>query len=485
MAKVIEFPFSSREPVSADSPGMSGGSSQLWDEEFIRQYDVSGPRYTSYPTALQFHEEFGHEDYESAIEGSEESRKPLSIYVHLPFCASLCYYCACNKIVTQDKARMRSYLDSLIAEIRLLAGKVGRNRPVYQMHWGGGTPNYYDGPELTELMYQMGRHFNLIQSDRSEYSIEIDPRHVDHTRLGLIRGIGFNRISFGIQDFDETVQRGINRLQPYDMIRELVEAARSYRFKSINLDLIYGLPHQTTATAEDTLRRVIELAPDRVSLFNYAHLPARFKSQALLDEAALPTPDEKLRILCLASRMMTDAGYVYIGMDHFARPDDALAMAAGTGTLQRNFQGYTTGKSSDLIGLGVSAISQVGEVYCQNAKSVSEYQALVSDGVLPIVSGLSLTDEDIVRRDIIMDILCQHCIDPGLISARTGTRFEQRFFREIGELHVMIEQGLLTLQDGIYSVTQRGRLVARRICMVFDAHLPDHLRGGRQFSRVL
>lgn len=485
MANVIDFSLQGRDPVNPDSQRVSGSSAQLWDEEFIRQYDVSGPRYTSYPTALQFHEEFSGSDYEAAIERSGGSRRPLSLYVHLPFCASLCYYCACNKVVTQDKSRMRSYLDSLIGEIRLLSAKVGRSRPVYQMHWGGGTPNYYDGPELTELMYQLGRHFNLVQGDRSEYSIELDPRHVDEKRLGLIRGIGFNRISFGIQDFDETVQRGINRMQPFDAVRELVDAARSYRFTSINLDLIYGLPHQSRTTIASTLDRVIQLAPDRVSLFNYAHLPARFKSQALLDEAALPSPDEKLKMLCLASRMMTDAGYVYIGMDHFARPDDALAVAAVSGSLHRNFQGYTTGKASDLIGLGASSISQVDDVYCQNAKSVSEYQSLLAEGRMPVVAGLKLTGDDSLRRDIIMDILCQHRIDPVVIEAQSGIRFNEQFAGELQELERMTDQGLLTKQNGVYLVTPRGRLVARRICMLFDVYLPEHLKHGRLFSRVL
>lgn len=485
MVNVIDFPLQAREAIRMDGPGTLGAAASLWDEEFIRQYDVSGPRYTSYPTALQFHEEFSASDYEAAIERSGGSRRPLSLYVHLPFCASLCYYCACNKMVTQDKSRMRSYLDSLIGEIRLLSAKVGRNRPVYQMHWGGGTPNYYDGPELTELMYQLGRHFNLVQGDRSEYSIELDPRHVDETRLGLIRGIGFNRISFGVQDFDDTVQRGINRIQPFEVIHGLVEAARSYRFKSINLDLIYGLPHQSRTTVVSTLERVIQLAPDRVSLFNYAHLPARFKSQALLDEAALPSPDEKLKMLCLASQMMTDAGYVYIGMDHFAKPGDALALAAGSGSLHRNFQGYTTGKSSDLLGLGASAISQVDDVYCQNAKTVSEYQSLVKEGRFPVVSGLKLTEDDTLRRDIIMDILCQHRVDPALIEARSGIRFKERFAAEWAELQRMVGQGLLTEQNGAYLVTPRGRLVARRICMLFDVYLPEHLKHGRQFSRVL
>jgi oxygen-independent coproporphyrinogen-3 oxidase len=276
MANVIDFPAHSREATCPSRPQGQGPLEALWDESFIRQYDVSGPRYTSYPTALQFHEEFTASDHEAAVLRSLNSRKPLSIYIHLPFCASLCYYCACNKMVTQDRSRMRSYLDALITEIRMMSARVGRSRPVYQMHWGGGTPNYYEGGELTELMYQVGRHFNLVQGERAEYSIEIDPRQIDEKGLGLIRGIGFNRLSFGIQDFDETVQQGINRIQPFSMIRDLVTAARSYRFKSINLDLIYGLPCQSTSSIRSTLERVIDLMPDRVSLFNYAHLPARF-----------------------------------------------------------------------------------------------------------------------------------------------------------------------------------------------------------------
>lgn len=461
------------------------GGHALWDEAFIKLHDVSGPRYTSYPTALQFHEEFTRQDYEQALKRSNESRRPLSLYLHLPFCQSLCYYCACNKVVTQNKEKMRSYLDHLIQEIRIVAQKVGKNRPVVQMHWGGGTPTYFDDSELTELMYHLGRHFNIANGDRAELSIEIDPRTVNPERLGLLRGLGFNRVSFGIQDFDLEVQQGINRIQSYEMVRDLVLATRSYKFKSINLDLIYGLPYQTVASVLRTIDVVVELAPERISLFNYAHLPARFKSQGLLDEAALPPPEEKLKILCASAARLLAAGYVHIGMDHFAKPGDDLAVAYAQGELHRNFQGYTTNKSADLLGLGVSSISQIDTVYCQNSRSLTEYEVLIDEGEVPVVAGVSLTREDIIRRDVIMALICQNTLEPKSIENLYDIDFESYFYEESELLRQYVSEGLLNYDGHRYTVTPRGRLVVRKICMAFDAYLPEHLKSGRRFSRVL
>ena len=459
--------------------------SSLWDSSFIREHDVPGPRYTSYPTALQFHEEFTREDYLDAVARSNNARRPLSIYVHLPFCASLCYYCACNKVITQNADKMRQYLDHLILEIKQKAADFGPGRPVFQMHWGGGTPTYYGDAELTELWYQIGRHFHLVDTDRGEYSIEIDPRTISTDKLGLLKGLGFNRISLGIQDFDPKVQHAINRVQSTEQIAELMQAARSYQFRSVNFDLIYGLPYQSEASVAATIEQVVELSPDRISLFNYAHLPERFKSQALLPEEALPSAEEKLRILCSASNRLIDAGYVYIGMDHFAKPDDELAVACGRGTLHRNFQGYTTCKEADLIGLGVSSISQIDDVYCQNTRSISEYQSRLAAGDSALMSGIRLTRDDQIRRTVIMSLLCRNVLDTGVIESQYGIDFKSYFAGELNVLADYVSQGLLEQQNGAFSVTERGRLVVRKICMAFDVYLPEHLKSGRRFSRVL
>ncbi|TNC89754.1 MAG: oxygen-independent coproporphyrinogen III oxidase [Alcanivorax sp.] len=461
------------------------GQDSLWDSEFIRLHDVAGPRYTSYPTALQFHEEFTDQDYKDAVGRSNASRMPLSLYVHLPFCASLCYYCACNKVITQSDEKKRRYLDALIKEIRLKSKDFDAARPVYQMHWGGGTPTYYSDAELTELWFEIGRHFHLVEPERGEYSIEIDPRTIDGNKLGLLKGLGFNRISLGIQDFDQRVQEAINRVQSSEQIRDLLQAARNYQYRSVNFDLIYGLPYQTVASVRETITKVIDLSPDRISLFNYAHLPQRFKSQSLLPEEALPPAEEKLQILCDASNQLMNAGYVYIGMDHFAKPTDELALAQAEGSLHRNFQGYTTFKDADLVGLGVSSISLINNIYCQNTKSITEYQGLVEENNSPLNAGVVLSTDDEIRRAVIMSLLCQNWLIPAQIEAQFGIRFEHYFSSEIKSLNEFVNAGLLSLQNGVYNVTPKGRLVVRKICMLFDVYLPQHVKEGRRFSRVL
>lgn len=457
----------------------------LWDSEFIRQHDVAGPRYTSYPTALQFHEEFTEQDYLSAVGRSNASRMPLSLYIHLPFCASLCYYCACNKVITQNEEKKRRYLDALIKEIRIKSRNFEQGRPVYQMHWGGGTPTYFNDAELTELWFEIGRHFHLVDSERGEYSIEIDPRTIDAGKLGLLKGLGFNRISLGIQDFNQKVQEAINRVQSYEQIEELMLAARNYQYRSVNFDLIYGLPYQTVESVRETIDKVVHLSPDRISLFNYAHLPERFKSQGLLPEEALPPAEEKLQILCAASNQLSAAGYVYIGMDHFAKPSDELAQAQANGTLHRNFQGYTTYKDADLVGLGVSSISLINNVYCQNTKSITEYQACMDDEVVPVTAGVVLSTDDEIRRAVIMSLLCQNWLVPTQIEEQFNINFSSHFSSEINQLNLYVEEGLLARSGNNYHVTPKGRLVVRKICMIFDTYLPQHMKSGRRFSRVL
>lgn len=460
-------------------------TSELWDTNFIKQHDVAGPRYTSYPTALQFHEEFGYQEYKEAVSRSNKRKRPLSIYVHLPFCESLCYYCACNKTVTKDKARMRRYIDNLIKEIDVVAALFAKDRPVYQMHWGGGTPTYFDAPELTEIWYQISKRFHLVDADRGEFSIEIDPRSVDVEKLGLLKGLGFTRLSFGIQDFDNKVQEAINRVQPFSMILDLMKDARAYQYKSINFDLIYGLPHQTVDSVSKTIEKVVELSPDRISLFNYAHLPQRFKAQGQLDEEALPLADEKLQILCAASSLLITAGYVYVGMDHFAKPGDDLAIALKNEQLHRNFQGYTTHKEADLIGVGVSSISQIDNVYCQNSKSLRDYEALLSDGELPVTSGVVLSQDDEIRRDVIMSIICHNKLDVEEISNMYGIDFNRYFSSEQALLKDYVSQGLLEFSKQGYKVTPRGRLAVRKVCMVFDAYLSQQLKTKNRFSRII
>lgn len=462
-----------------------GHGHAAWDKAFISRHDVAGPRYTSYPTALQFHEEFSVQDYLAGVERSNRSRKPLSLYFHLPFCESLCYYCACNKIVTKNSSSMRHYLDNLIREIEKRAESVTPGRPVYQMHWGGGTPTYYDNPELTELMFHVGKQFHLVDSERGEFSIEIDPRSVDTDKLSLLRGLGFNRVSLGIQDFDESVQVAINRVQPLSKIREVVSDVRALRYKSLNFDLIYGLPQQSPRSVLQTVEKVIELDPDRISLFNYAHLPNRFKAQALMDEAALPSPQEKLDILCQSSSRLVEAGYVYIGMDHFAKPEDELAQALLRGNLHRNFQGYTTYREADLVSMGVSAISQINNTYSQNTRSIKEYQALLDEDELPIKYGVILTPEDELRRDIIMSLICGNQLDIRAVEETYRIDFKEKFSDELDMMDDLARDGVVERNAEGYVVTEKGRLVVRRVCMVFDQYLPEHLKKGQRFSRII
>ncbi|MCG8672799.1 MAG: oxygen-independent coproporphyrinogen III oxidase [Pseudomonadales bacterium] len=462
-----------------------GQETAAWDKAFIEKHDVAGPRYTSYPTALQFHEEFSQEDYRLGVQHSNQSKKPLSVYVHLPFCESLCYYCACNKIVTKSSQSMRHYLDNLILEIEKRAVDFTDGRPVYQMHWGGGTPTYYDGPELTELMYHLGRQFHMVDSNRGEFSIEVDPRSVDTDKLSLLKGLGFNRISLGIQDFDEDVQKAINRVQPLGQIQELVSDIRALQYGSLNFDLIYGLPAQTPRSVMKTVEQVIDLSPDRISLFNYAHLPSRFKAQALMDEAALPSSQEKLEILCESSQRLIEAGYVYIGMDHFAKPDDELAVALRREVLHRNFQGYTTYKDADLVGVGVSSISQIADTYSQNTRSIKEYQALLDDKQLPTKYGVTLTEEDKLRRDIIMSLICGNHLEIAPLEETYKIDFKEKFSKELELMGALTRDGIVEENQTGFHVTEKGRLVVRRVCMVFDEYLPDHLKNGQRFSRII
>ncbi|MET0379056.1 MAG: oxygen-independent coproporphyrinogen III oxidase [Spongiibacteraceae bacterium] len=449
----------------------------------IEKYSVAGPRYTSYPTAVQFSEGFGADSYRQLWTGVEKSTAALSLYVHIPFCENICYYCACNKVVTRQKHKARQYLDYLEKEIRLQSALIGKNRPVTQLHWGGGTPTFLSAAELTELMYHIASHFNLLDDPQREYSIEVDPRTVDKNILALLKGIGFNRLSFGVQDFDERVQEAVNRVQPFEQIEALNTAARDLGFSSISIDLIYGLPHQTPESLRHTLEQALALKPDRIAFYNYAHMPHLFSSQRSIDRLTLPTPSEKLALLELANAVLGTTGYLHIGMDHFVRAEDGLAQAQLRGTLQRNFQGYSTCMAADLVGLGVSAISSTAHGYAQNAKNLTEYYGLIDADKLPVTRGLCLSRDDKIRRAAIMQMICNLSLDTSALEKQYGICFADYFERELAELERLAGDGLVSIEPSRLIVTSTGRFLLRNICMVFDRYLPPLLQ--RSFSKAI
>ena len=458
-------------------------SSIEFDVDLIQRYDLAGPRYTSYPTAVQFHNQFDETEYLQAIHDSNASQRPLSLYVHLPFCGTVCYYCACNKIITANRKRASPYLDDLHQEIELQAARFTEKRPVSQLHFGGGTPTFISDDEITCLMNKLRQHFYLLEEDKGDYSIEIDPREVTPAKIVLLRQLGFNRMSFGVQDFDPKVQVAVNRIQSLEQTAAAVDAARASGFHSINIDLIYGLPFQTVESFAITLDKVLALNPDRLSVFNYAHLPHLFKVQKQMDENTLPSAATKLAILQYVIERLQQAGYVYIGMDHFAKPDDELALAQENGTLYRNFQGYSTHAGCDLIGLGITSIGMVDDTYSQNVKTLEEYHECVSTGKLPVYRGVRLTTDDKLRRALITQLICLFKIDISSLEQTWNIDFADYFAEELRQLAVMANDGLITLDKTAIQVLPRGRLLIRNICMVFDSYL----RQGQQqrFSKVI
>lgn len=436
------------------------------------KYACEGPRYTSYPTAPQFREDFPLDQYLAGQQqDASHKREPLSLYLHLPFCNDICYYCACNKVVTRKKGTAGQYLERLHREIEQQSNLVGNQRPITQLHWGGGTPTYLDDAQITELMHTLASHFHLLDKDYREYSIELDPRTVKTDGIALLKGLGFNRISLGVQDFDPQVQHAVNRIQSFDMVASLAASIRSHNFRSLSFDLIYGLPHQTHATMTETLRRVNALRPDRIACYNYAHLPQRFSSQRAIDRLALPTPQEKLLLQQMISHTLQDAGYVDIGMDHYVLPDDELAIALLEGRLQRNFQGYSLHMADDLLGLGVSAISQIGDYYLQNERELDGYYRQLDNSELPLARGFRLSDEDKLRRHIIMSLISQLRLDIDNCNRQFGIDFPNRFETELAALDPLARDGLLDITQSEITVTQRGRPFLRNICMPFDAYL--------------
>ncbi|QVX16281.1 oxygen-independent coproporphyrinogen III oxidase [Pseudomonas congelans] len=454
-----------------------------WDSDLIHRYDVAGPRYTSYPTAVQFHTQVGAFDLLHALRESRKASRPLSLYVHLPFCANICYYCACNKVITKDRGRAQAYLQRLEHEMQMIACHLAPGQVVEQLHLGGGTPTFLSHDELRRLMAQLRLHFNLLDDDSGDYGIEIDPREADWSTMGLLRELGFNRVSLGVQDLDPTVQRAINRMQSLEETRAIVEAARTLQFRSVNIDLIYGLPAQNPQTFSHTVDKIIDLQPDRLSVFNYAHLPERFMPQRRIDAADLPDAASKLLMLECTVEQLGSAGYRYIGMDHFALPDDELATAQEDLTLQRNFQGYTTHGHCDLIGLGVSAISQVGELYSQNSSDLNEYLRLLDSDQPATRRGLRCSDDDRIRRAVIQQLICHFTLDFGEIEKAFCIDFKDYFSEAWPQLLGMASDGLITLSDTGLEVRPAGRLLVRAVCMVFDAYLTRQNR--QQFSRVI
>lgn len=460
----------------------------LFDAELLRRYDRHGPRYTSYPTAPQFHAGFGEPDLREAIDASngDPIPRPLSIYVHVPFCESPCFYCGCNRVITRDTERGRRYLAPLSKEIERVGPLFDRDRDTVQVHFGGGTPNFLAPVNLEAIVAKLRRHFTFADDRRRDQSIELDPRFVSTADIAELAALGFNRASLGVQDFDPDVQRAVNRVQSVDATRATLEACRTYGFQSVNVDLIYGLPRQRPETFARTLDTVVEMRPDRLAVFSYAHLPALFRPQRQVTESELPSPDTKLELLRLAIERLTDAGYVYIGMDHFALPDDALSQAQARGGLHRTFMGYTTHADSDLVGFGVSAISQIGDSFSQNPRDIETWQAALDAGRLPVFRGLRLSEDDRLRADLIQHLMCHGDVPVDTLEHRYGIDFRQYFARSLESLAPLAQDGLVEIERHRIAVTARGRLLLRNVAMCFDRYLEAADGGGRTaFSRAI
>ena len=455
-------------------------------KELITKYGLAGPRYTSYPTALQFHEGFDAEAYRRHVQSSNDDLIPrsLSLYVHLPFCKELCFYCACNKKVTHNTQRAEVYLQHLDKEIEMQGSLFDDDRQVIQLHFGGGTPTYYDDAQLKHIVEKLSQNFSLSRSASREFSIEIDPRTVNEERIAHLADIGFNRVSMGIQDFDPAVQEAVNRIQDEGKTLALIDAARKSGFNSVSVDLIYGLPLQTAKSFERTIDSVLTARPDRLSVYNYAHLPHLFRAQRMINSEEVPAPEVRLQLLDSTITKLVDGGYVYIGMDHFALPDDELSIAMKEGTLQRNFQGYSTCSETDLVGMGVSAIGKVGNSFVQNLKDIRDWQAAIDDGKLPVWRGLGMSAEDRLRREVISAIMCQGHVRFGDFEREYGIDFSGHFALEQESLKPLQNDGLIELSEQGFDVTPTGLLLLRVIAMKFDEYLINDLQ-GKAYSKVI
>ncbi|MCU7863735.1 MAG: oxygen-independent coproporphyrinogen III oxidase [Candidatus Thiodiazotropha sp. (ex Lucinoma borealis)] len=458
--------------------------STQFDLALIAKYDQSGPRYTSYPTAVQFHDGFDEAEYRRVATQSNETGQPLSLYFHIPFCDTVCFYCACNKVATKDRSMAAGYLARVYKELRMQSELFDSSRVVTQLHWGGGTPTFISHDEMRELVSQTRKMFTLLDDDSGEYSIEIDPREAKGDTIKLLRELGFNRMSLGVQDFEAKVQKAVNRIQSKDETLTVLQSARDEGFRSISIDLIYGLPFQSMESFSNTLDQILEVDPDRLSVFNYAHLPERFKPQRRINEEELPQPQEKLDILQMTIEKLSAAGYVYVGMDHFAKPNDELVLAQENGTLYRNFQGYSTHADCDLIGLGATSIGMVGPSYAQNMRSLDEYYQRIDSGRLAVFRGVELTRDDLIRRDVITRLICNFSLAIPDVEKSWGVVFQDYFSVELQRLYEMASDGLISISDSEIKVLPRGRLLIRNICMQFDAYLNSKASQG-SFSKVI
>ncbi len=470
--------------MAISSTLLPGAQQVVFDQDLIVRYDGKGPRYTSYPTADRFTTGFGPADYQAILhrEAPGTVLKPLSLYFHLPFCNTICYYCACNKVITKDRSQADTYIDHLVKEINLQADQLPHRARVWQLHFGGGTPTFLSDVQFERLMQAIRDRFDLQPG--GEFSIEIDPRKVSTETVQLLARLGFNRMSVGVQDFNPAVQQAVNRIQSFGETRQVIEDARACGFRSVSIDLIYGLPRQTADSVSATIEQVLALRPDRLALYNYAHLPERFMPQRRIDPQELPSAQVKLDILAGSIRQLTDAGYVFIGMDHFALPDDELAVAQRRGRLHRNFQGYSTHADCDLMAFGVSAISKVGPTYCQNVKSLDDYYAVIDSGQLAVERGLLLNRDDLLRRSIIQSLMCQFELSFQPVEISYLIEFSQYFAEELADLARLAEDGLLSIEPDRIVVLPAGRLLVRSIAMVFDRYLRAHNTGTR-YSRLI
>jgi oxygen-independent coproporphyrinogen-3 oxidase len=458
------------------------------DRGLLERYNRPGPRYTSYPTAPQFRDSFGEAQLRAAAAASNGDPIPrrLSIYVHVPFCASPCFYCGCNRIITRDKSRGEVYLARLYREIALMAELFDRDREAIQLHFGGGTPNFLSPAQLGDLVQSLRRHFHFADHRESDISIELDPRFVNPVEIAALGEIGFNRASLGVQDFDPAVQAAVNRIQSVEETRAVVDACRAAGFRSVNIDLIYGLPRQTPEGFSRTIDQVLAVRPDRLAVYSYAHLPDLFRAQKQINAEDLPTPEVKLSLMHMAISRLTAAGYVYIGMDHFALPDDELATAQARGGLHRNFMGYTTHADSDLVGLGVSAISHIGSTFSQNPRDLPSWEHALDEGRLPVFRGLHMTEDDELRADLIQALMCQGEIPVAALERRYGIEFDRYFDGALHSLEPLEADGLVRRENGRILATSQGRLLLRNIAMCFDAYLDRPADVARpRFSRAI
>jgi oxygen-independent coproporphyrinogen-3 oxidase len=459
-----------------------------FDADLVRRYDRPGPRYTSYPTAVQFHDGFREAEYRAAAARTNGATppSPLSLYVHVPFCASPCFYCGCTKVITRSREQAENYLTRLYREIELQAELFDRERIVDQLHFGGGTPTFLNPWQLEDLLKKLDWHFSLRKDDQREFSIEIDPRTCEPDTIDLLARAGVNRMSLGIQDFDPEVQVAVNRVQSPEQTFALMDRARAAGYKSVSVDLIYGLPKQDRERFERTLDIVIDARPDRLAVYSYAHLPHMFKPQKRIHAEDLPSGAEKLALLGLTMEKLTSAGYVYIGMDHFALPDDELAVALREGSLHRNFQGYSTHADCDLVALGVSSIGKLGDTYAQNYKTLHDYYQAIDAGHLAVHRGLELNDDDRLRRSVIQSIMCRMRVDFAEVDSAWAVRFEDYFARELAALQPLVADGLLVMHERGFELTPIGHLLMRNVAMCFDAYLPGHQQSDTpRFSRAV